>query len=138
MINLDFLCMKTAQEMIETEGAPKDKENVATKGLGVLLENGPYGLILYLETNAKRRIGRHYIEHLIDLCRHNQLKVYLGVSAPESADFGQVTGWLQYLAADIDNYLFVKRLWQQTLTYTRYHAKALDVNESPAAEVNNR
>ncbi|TEB12832.1 hypothetical protein [Pelotomaculum propionicicum] len=137
MINLDFLCMKTAQEMIEIEDTPKEKENVVTKGLGVLLENGPYGLILYLETNAKVRIGKHYIKHLIGLCRHAQLK-YLVVTAPDNTDFGQVTKWLQDLAVNIDNYLFVKRLWQQTLTYARYHAKALDVDESPAAEVNSR
>lgn len=138
MSNLDFLCMKTAQEMTETEGAAKDKENVATKGLGVLLENGPYGLILYFETNTKKSIGKHYIEKLIGLCRHDQLKVYLGVPAPDSTDFGQVTRWLQDLAVNIDNYLFIKRLWQQTLTYARYHAKALDADESPAPGVNNQ
>ena len=126
--------MKTAQDMLGVGGAPKDKENIATKGLGVLLENGPYGLILYLETNVKDSIGRHYIKHLIGLCRYDQLDVYLGTAAPSNADFGQATAWLRDVAVNVDSYLFVKRLWQQTLTYVRYHAKALNVNEQAGVD----
>ncbi|MBT9141408.1 MAG: hypothetical protein DDT30_02000 [Dehalococcoidia bacterium] len=132
-MNLDFYCMKTAQKMVETEGKAKDKENLATKGLGVLLENGPYGLVLYLETSRKKEIGRQYIKDLVELCCCEQLKAYLDVPAPSNADFQNTTKWLKDLATDIDRYLFVKRLWQQTLTYARYHAKALDADELPAA-----
>ena len=49
--------MKTAQAIVKIDGAAKDKVNLATKGLGVLFENGPYGLVLYFETNAKKDIG---------------------------------------------------------------------------------
>jgi len=132
-MNLDFYCMKTAQKMAETKGKAKDKENLATKGLGVLLENGPYGLVLYLETNRKKEIGQQYIKHLVELCCCEQLKAYLGVPAPGSADFEKTTEWLKDVAADIDRYLFVKRLWQQTLTYVRYHARALEADGLPAA-----
>lgn len=126
MINLDFLCMKTAQEMMTCQGTPGDKENAATKGLGVLLENGPYGLILYLETHSKKNIAYHYKEQLLALCREELVASYLSGDVPTNGDFRAITTWLRFLAEDLDRYLFTKRLWQQTLTYARYHAKALN------------
>lgn len=126
MTNLDFLCMQTAQEMMACPGTPSDKENVATKGLGVLLENGPYGFILYLETHSRPDIARHYKERLLALCREKLVASYLSRGVPTNGDFQAVTRWLRGLAEDLDRYLFAKRLWQQTLTYARYHAKASD------------
>ena len=130
MVNLDFLCMKTAQSMAACEGKASDKENVATKGLGVLLENGPYGLMLFLETNAKEKIAKHYMKELINICNDDHIADYIEVRAPSDPkdikDFKKVTEWLKELAKNLDGYLFVKGLWQQTLTYARYHAKALD------------
>jgi hypothetical protein len=116
--------MKTAQEMMICQGTPGDKENLATKGLGILLENGPYGLMLYLETKSNGGIADHYKEQLIALCREELLASYMGGKVPSVADFQQITGWLKDLAQDLDRYLFMKRLWQQALTYARYHAKA--------------
>ncbi len=126
MTNLDFLCMKTAQAMMACEGKSNDKENVATKGLGVLIENGPYGLILYLETYSQKNIACHYKELLLTLCREELVACYLSGGVATNGDFQAITTWLRVLAGDLDRYLFAKRLWQQTLTYARYHAKALD------------
>ncbi|MBI4492159.1 MAG: hypothetical protein HY690_05140 [Chloroflexi bacterium] len=126
MLNLDFLCMKTAQEMMACQGKAGDKENVATAGLGVLLENGPYGLVLFLESHSKTDIAGRYKEQLIALCREELVASYLSGGVPTSGNFQAVTKWLRGLAEDLDRYLFTKRLWQQTLTYARYHAKALE------------
>lgn len=125
MINLDFLCMKTGQAMVEGEGLAKDKENVATKGLGVLLENGPYGLMLYLQT-TKPDVARKYLKELVGLCEEKHVAIYLGKPAPLDKDHKRIAAWLRELARDLDRYFFVKGLWEQTLTYARYHAKALD------------
>lgn len=125
MLNLDFLCMKTAQEMMACQGTSGDKENVATAGLGVLLENGPYGLMLFLESHSKTGIAGRYKEQLLALCREELVASYLAGGVPTSGNFQAVTKWLRGLAEDLDRYLFTKRLWQQTLTYARYHAKAL-------------
>jgi hypothetical protein len=126
MLNLDFLCMKTAQEMMACQGTSGDKENVATSGLGVLLENGPYGLMLFLESHSKTGIAGRYKEQLLALCREELVASYLAGGVPASGNFQAVTKWLRGLAEDLDRYLFTKRLWQQTLTYARYHAKALE------------
>lgn len=130
MINLDFLCMKKAQEMMNCSGNPNDKENMATKGLGVLLENGPYGLMLYLESQRSNAVAGCYVKELLALCREDLISSYLCRDVPSDGRFQGITEWLRGLAQDLDSYLFTKRLWQQTLTYARYHAKALDEEAS--------
>lgn len=128
--NLDFLCMKVAQEMVTCKGEPGDKENMATKALGVLLENGPYGLMLYLETSSDKQkvIGKHYQNKLLSLYAEERIQAYIdgGAKVPNGGDFSSITDWLRGIAQDLDSYLFVKQLWQQSLTYARYHAKALE------------
>jgi len=123
MKNLDFLCMQAAQAMAGVEGKKAAKENLATKVLGVLLENGPYGAILYLEVQKNdQRIACAFRDELIALARSAGVE-----STLESVgDFEQITKWLQAIANSLDTYLFVKRLWQQALTYARYHAKACE------------
>ncbi len=126
--NLDFLCMKTAQEMVIGNWEAGDKETVATKALGVLLENGPYGLMLYLETRSDKQkgIAKHYQKKLLSICADKCIQAYLdgGTKVPDGESFGPITEWLRGIAQDLDSYLFVKQLWQQSLTYARYHAKA--------------
>lgn len=124
MTNLDFLCMQSAQAMAATPGKRSDKENLATKSLGVLLENGPYGMVLYLETQ-KSEVAKRYCEHLLGLLRNDTLRKRLPAVSSEY-DFQGATKWLQEAARDLDTYLFIKRLWQQALTYARYHCKASD------------
>jgi hypothetical protein len=124
MTNLDFLCMQAAQAMAAISGKKSDKENLATKSLGVLLENGPYGMVLYLETQ-KSEVAKQYCDHLLGLLRNDALRKYFP-GVPSKYDFQEATTWLQEAARDLDTYLFVKRLWQQALTYARYHCKASD------------
>jgi hypothetical protein len=121
MKNLDFLCMQAAQAMTAVAGDKNAKENLATKALGVLLENGPYGMILYLEVQ-KKDIARAYREQLLALMRDADIEPM----APIDGDFSEITKWLQKTATSLDTYLFIKRLWQQVLTYARYHTKAIE------------
>jgi hypothetical protein len=122
MKNLDFLCMKAAQTMVAGTGEKTAKENLATKALGVLLQNGPYGMVLYLQVQKKDKdIAAEFREQLLTLIRNAVIEP----APPSSGNFSEITKWLQKTAANLDTYLFVKRLWQQTLTYARYHAKAV-------------
>lgn len=123
MTILDFVCMQCAQEMAAAPGKKSDKENLATKSLGVLFENGPYGMILYLETQ-KDEVAKWYGDHLLGLLRNDMLQKYLP-GVPPTYDFQAVVKWLHNAARDLDAYLFIKRLWQQALTYARYHCKAI-------------
>jgi len=124
MTNLDFVCMQCAQAMAAAPGKKSDKENLATKALGVLLENGPYGMILYLETQ-KNEVAKRYGDHLLGLLRDDTLQKYLS-PVPPRYDFQEVIKWLRDAGQDLNKYLFIKRLWQQALTYARYHCKAIE------------
>lgn len=122
MKNLDFLCMQAAQAMVAGAGEKAAKENLATKALGVLLQNGPYGMALYLKVQKKDQgIAAEFRNQLLTLI-HNAL---VEPAPPTDNDFLALTKWLQEAAANLDTYLFIKRLWQQALTYARYHAKAV-------------
>src|SRR5260370_25287295 len=116
--------MEEAQAMTATPGKKSDKENLATKSLGVLLENGPYGMVLSLETQ-KNLIAKKYSKHLLGLLRNDTLQQYVP-ALPSGYDFQGVTKWPQEAAGNLDTYLFIKRLWQQAPTYARYHCKAAD------------
>ncbi len=117
MINLDLLCMETAQSIASGSG---DREGIATKALGVLMENGPYGMLLFLETRKKEQAANDYRTQLVEMFR----KIGASAGLPALAGGSTATEWLRTVAQNLDHYLFVKRIWQQTLTYARYHAKA--------------
>lgn len=129
MINLDFLCMKTAQDMMQGTGMASDKLIIATKGLGVLIEQGPYALVLFLKAE-KSSVSDDYIDKLVSLCGENLVSSYISGEVPQNtANFNEVVVWLTVSSKDLDGYLFIKRLWQQTLTYARYHAKVLKAGQ---------
>jgi hypothetical protein len=128
MTNLDLACMETAQAMVSGQGFGRDKEDMATKALGVLLENGPYGMVLFLSVKKNDQIAIGYLQQLVGLFRNPALQSFL--STPPLN--GNADDWLRGVAQDLDAYLFVKRLWQQTLTYARYHAKAAEDSGAPA------
>jgi len=128
MTNLDLACMETAQTMVSGQGFGRDKEDLATKALGVLLENGPYGMVLFLNMKKKDQVAIRYQQQLVGLFRNPALQSFVSVPPPN----GDAEAWLRGVAQDLDAYLFVKRLWQQTLTYARYHAKAAEDSGAPA------
>lgn len=119
--------------MAGAAGDKGSKENIATKALGVLLENGPYGMVLHLESqkqDGSRAIAQEYRKQLLELLGQGELRQYFP-PPPSNPDLSQLTAWLREVAGNLDRYLFLKRLWQQTLTYARYHAKASDDGAKP-------
>lgn len=124
MTHLDFVCIEASQTMVAAQGSRAEKENLATKALGVLLENGPYGMLLYL-CAQKNSVAAAYRRELLNLLSKPALEGFLS-PPPDNGTPDNIRQWLGTVARDLDAYLFVKRLWQQTLTYTRYHAKAAE------------
>jgi hypothetical protein len=122
--------METAQAMVSGQGSGRDKEDLATKALGVLLENGPYGMVLFLNMKKTDQVAIGYQRQLVALFRNPALQSF--VSTPPLN--GDADAWLRGVAQDLDAYLFVKRLWQQTLTYARYHAKAAEDSGAPVQQ----
>ncbi len=144
MKNLDQLAAEAAQEIIRgaKEVRYTVKENgrdvskkieasevdgLITKALGIVQENGVYASLLYLYSrsravdNAVAEKTRVKLLKLIDQILELQLKSY---AADKALEF-----LTEKICDDLDKLLLVKQLWEQTLIYTRYSAKAWNVED---------
>ncbi len=127
MKNLDLLAAQGAQDIItKTTGQEAGQvDNLITKALGVLQENGVYAALLYLysrTSEADRAISEKVREKLLSLTTE------LGLSKPASARARDALKFLtDNICNDLDRLLLVKQLWEQALIYARYGAKARGV-----------
>jgi hypothetical protein len=130
MANLDRLAALHAQAIIRGTATQRktDVENVLTKSLGVIQEQGVYAGVLYILSRGTR-------ERPITEVVRDELVALLG--EPDLAPFGLIyrgarddsEALLDHFAltvcsAPVQTILFVKALFEQTLTYGRYSAKA--------------
>ena len=128
MRNLDLIAARTAQEIIQATREQKstDVDNLVTKALGVLQENGVYAAMLYLysRTSNDKPIAEKVRHRLIDLEKELELQV------PEQRDASTILKFLtDKICDDLDRLLLVKQMWEQTLIYARYGAKARSAAE---------
>jgi hypothetical protein len=87
-------------------------------------------MVLFLNMKKTDQVAIGYQRQLVALFRNPALQSF--VSTPPLN--GDADAWLRGVAQDLDAYLFVKRLWQQTLTYARYHAKAAEDSGAPVQQ----
>jgi hypothetical protein len=137
MKNLDLIAAETAQKIItDTTDGQKEKatkvDNLVTKALGVLQENGVYAALLYLYSRSadEQPVARQIRLRLLHLTSE------LALNPPTDRQVGdkvvvedaQASAALQFLTdhicGNLDRLLLVKQLWEQTLIYARYGAKA--------------
>ncbi len=126
MKNLDLIAAKAAQDIIkrtqEQEAKASDVDNLITKSLGVLQENGVYAVLLYLysrSNSTEKPIAESTRFKLISLISE------LGLRVPEQLGASVALKFLtDNVCNDLDRLLLVKQLWEQTLIYARYGAKA--------------
>lgn len=124
MRNLDLLAAQTAQQIIADtmRFKPAEVDNLATKALGVLQENGVYAVMLFLLSRSGKdaQIASPVRQQLL------QLAAQALVNQPTPVDEAQKV--LSFVASKIcdnlDTLLLVKQVWEQTLIYVRYGAKA--------------
>jgi hypothetical protein len=140
MANLDKLAAQHAQRIIRNTNDRKksDVENVLTKSLGVIQEQGIYAGMLYLLSRGdkERPIAMAVRSELVGLLRESDLAPF-GLAYSGNLDDEQAV--LDHFAdrvcsASVQTILFIKELFEQTLTYGRYGAKArLDEPDQNAA-----
>lgn len=119
-MNLDLETAKTSQKIIEStmNNKSSEVENLITKTLGVLQENGIYACILYLNSRtseAEKKIAPVIHEELLKMTKR------LVKTPTKNDDYEYLT---DEICSDIDLLILTKQLWEQTLTYARYGAKA--------------
>jgi hypothetical protein len=146
--DLDWHAARAAQIIVKNTQAIKVKkngrdepieasslDNLSTKTLGILQENGVYAALLYL-------FSRSESERLVAEQLRGQLLPLTLLLLPTLKEKKEITDKIEaknvpaevaldflteYICNDLDILLLVKQLWEQTLIYTRYGAKAWDV-----------
>jgi len=124
MENLDTLAAKAAQEIVNASArSPKELDILATKTLGVLQENGVYACVLFLFSRTReveKSLAGTIQQELFNLC---QKLLPPGEKIPEKRE-ERLKFVTDKVASDLDTLLLVKQIWEQTLIYVRYGAKA--------------
>jgi len=110
--NLDILCAEKGRKLAEID---KMEERLLNAALSVLEEQGPYAMLLYL----KARHGEIFNQAKKEF--KALLREAVQLHADDQAD---VLAMVSTLAGDLDNLLFTRDLFRNTLAYARYHLKA--------------
>ncbi len=130
-LNLDQFAAHHAQEMVLKALEKSGKsvgvlERLVTKTLGVLQAQGVYAMMLFLlsRTGDEKEIAPVIRNECYVLIK--KLPEFSSLSVPEENSDDKTT--LKFYSSDavqkIDTLLLIRDLYEQTLIYTRYGAKA--------------
>jgi len=120
--NLDRLAAQRAQVIIRCTRNTKasDVENLITKALGVLQENGVYACFLYLKAKEKDH-GDVVVEEMLNLLAD----LGFGWGKPTTNTAEDVLSHLtEKVTGNLERLLLAKETLEQMLIYARYGAKA--------------
>jgi hypothetical protein len=125
--NLDFQAAKFSQQIInetikENLIDSPSVENLVTKTLGVLQENGIYACVLYLQSRSSdkdKKISNSVMKNLFELIKFIEIEPPVDTSPSGKLDFVSTN-----ICKDLDTLFLTKQLWEQILLYARYGAKA--------------
>jgi hypothetical protein len=128
---LDRVAANHAQNIVDQalktvkKAEAKDVDNLITKALGVLQENGVYACFLFLFSRTRdkdRDIAEVVREQLLALAAAD---LPFGWEKPRPMDAETVLPYVSNkICAELDPLLMTKELFEQTLIYARYGAKA--------------
>lgn len=123
--NLDYQAAKLSQQIIDETIKQNlidssSVENLVTKTLGVLQENGVYACVLYLQSRSDKdkKISNSVMKNLFEMTELIEIKSSVAPST-DKLDFVS-----KNICRDLDTLFFTKQLWEQILLYARYGAKA--------------
>jgi len=130
-LNLEQVAAAQAREAVrqaQQQGMAETLERVATKALGVLQEQGVYALVLYLYARPEREAEA---ARLVRGALFAAWQALPGI-APEVQALRGDTPALdalhaleEHLLPDVRRLMLVRELFEQTLIYTRYAARAV-------------
>jgi hypothetical protein len=120
-LNLDQIAARYAQKIVKD--GQDGLENLITKTLGVLQEQGVYACMLFLfsRTGNEKCPAEKTRPHL-----YNLLKELPAFMKEKINDQNALEFFADKVCNDLDTLLLVKELTEQTLIYARYGAKAAD------------
>jgi len=124
LTNLDQLAALYAQEMVKKGKPVTVLERLVTKTLGVLQAQGVYAMMLYLlsRSGEEEKIAPIICNECYALIK--ELPEFSGISVP--SDKKKILEFYSSndILGKIDTLLLIRDLYEQTLIYARYGAKA--------------
>lgn len=124
IINLDYYAQFYSQKMMEIINndkiKAKDVENLVTKSLGVLQQNGVYACVVYLLSNNENTISECIVNNLLEFTEK--------IGIIKRNDQNTLNFISNNICNNLEKLLLVKLIWEQTLLYARYNAKARGKN----------
>src|SRR6266568_3797913 len=142
--NLDWHAAQAAQTIVKNTRTIKVKDkpieansldNLTTKTLGILQENGVYAALLYLYSRGgegelvAKQIRRQLLRLTPLLLPSLEKEIKDKIVAEDVMAEIALNFMTEHICKDLDILLLAKQLWEQTLIYTRYGAKAWDAEE---------
>jgi len=133
LLNLDKIAGEQAQEMIKNvkyasgKKAIESLERVVTKTLGVLQEQGVYAMMLFLfsRSSEEERVATYVCTQLINVLGEIPVFEDKRILPDKNAKADIVLEfYLNNIVNSLDTLLLVRDLYDQTLIYARYSAKA--------------
>ena len=130
--NLEPVCARYGMDLVTLYKDEKtgldDRENIVTKALGVLVENGVYAMTVFLLTCNKDKFGLHVLTSLTSLLTDDKVHLISKKDVPPGAGRESMLARLtamRRLTEDMETLFMARRVLEGALTFARYHCKAL-------------
>jgi len=127
-VNLDLMAAQHAQAIVSNTQQPKALDNMITKALGVLQENGIYASALFLASRKgeEKEQAEVVMGGLLDLLdKLGKILHYGWAAKPATIDSEKVLKYLtDHVVVDLERLMLAKETLEQMLIYARYGAKA--------------
>jgi len=128
-INLEPICAKYGKKIVEcydkNDVKNTDKENVITKALGVLAENGFYAMNVFLLSCQKANYGSAVFDVLMEMFKDTSLQLTASTKKGQAA-----LDDIRIITENLPRLILARRVTDQALTFARYHCKAIGTGEN--------
>lgn len=126
ILNMEPLCAEYGMAMVDST-ALDNCANVIDRSLGILVENGFYAMGVYLLSNkvaAQNNYGGRTLRKIVEMLSTPEL----GICTVNGREDGMMLlAKLRDVTEDLGKLLLARKLTEETLTFARYHCKALSV-----------
>ncbi len=130
ILNMEPLCAEYGMNIVEARFnmTLADCENVINRSLGILVENGFYAMSVYLLSNnvatKDNGYGGRTLRKIVELLSTPELGI---CTVDDNENSIALLQKLRDVTEDLGKLLLARKLTEETLTFARYHCKALSV-----------
>lgn len=127
VVNLESVCARYGMVLADS-GQDKltDKENIVTKALGVLVQNGIYAMTVFLMTCNKPKYGEVVLRTLAALLSNKGVDLLPDRQWQDRNGLVELLQAMRGITEDLPRLLLARKVLEGALTFARYHCKALN------------